>query len=130
MTVATVRLNYLSDRTGEIIDFLSNGLPGKGMGATSRAAKGFIKKRIRTRSYLVLALNAPQLFLPRHRGEEQGIIISLGDVHVRSWFDEATVEECEAIQCKHLTLQNHFPPSKIKKSSDGGKSFWWRVLQC
>ena len=94
------------------MDYISNGSPGKGMRGTSRAAKGFIQKRIRTRSFLVVSLNAPQLFLPRHRGDEEGIIMSLGDVNLRSWFDEATVEECEAIQSKDLTIQNHFLTSK------------------
>ena len=131
LTVATVRFNYLTDRTGEIVDYLSNGLPGKGMGATSRAAKGFIQKRIRTRSFLMVSLNAPQLFLPRHRGEEEGIIMSLGDVNARSWFDEATVEECEAIQCKDLTIQNHFLTSKHVTTLTGDEKkekVWWRML--
>ena len=126
LTVATLRFNYLSDRTGEIIDYLSNGLPGKGMGATSRAAKGFIQRRIRTRSFLSVSLNAPQLFIPRNRGHEEGVILSLGHVNVRSWFDEASLEECESIMCKHLTIQNKF---KISKSeSDRSEKFWWRIL--
>ena len=41
-----VRFTYLKERTDELLDYLSNGLPGKGMGATSRAAKGFSSERI------------------------------------------------------------------------------------
>ncbi len=129
LSVAAIRFNYLSDRTGEVVDYLSNGLPGRGMGATSRAAKGFIHKRIRTRSYLVVTLKAPQLFIPRHRGDEEGIMISLGDVHVRSWFDEATLQECEAIKCKDLTVQTDFSTSiNDKRSENGEEKFWWRIL--
>ncbi len=128
LTVATVRFNYLRDRTGEIIDYLSNGLPGKGMGATSRAAKGFIQKRIRTHSFLVVTLNAPQIFLPRHRGDEEGIIVSLGNVNVRSWFDEASVEECESIECKDLVTLDNFQKATVKTTVEKHQRFWWRIL--
>ena len=52
VSIATLEFVYLRERTEELLDYLSNGLPGKGMGATSRAATGFIKKRIQTRSFL------------------------------------------------------------------------------
>jgi hypothetical protein len=29
-----------------LMDYLSNGMPGKGMGATSQAAKDFLKSRV------------------------------------------------------------------------------------
>lgn len=129
LSVAAIRFNYLRDRTGELIDYLSNGLPGKGMGATSRAAKGFIKKRLRTRSYLLVALKAPQIFLPRHCGDEEGIMISLGDVYVRSWFDEASLQECEALKCEELTLQNDFSISSKKDDmNDKDGKYLWRIL--
>jgi hypothetical protein len=78
VSVATLRFNLIRERTEEILDYLSNGLPGKGMGATSRAAKGFINKRIQTRSYLKLKIEAPQIFMPQHERAKRGVLVRLG----------------------------------------------------
>lgn len=56
ISMASVQLTYVRGRTAEWIDYLSNGLPGKGMGVTSKAAKGFINKRIQTQSFLELSI--------------------------------------------------------------------------
>ncbi len=95
VSVATVRVCYIRDRIEEILDYLSNGLPGKGMGATSKAAKGFISKRIQTKSYLELNIKAPQMFVPQHEKSYRGILVRLGDVNARSWFEDAN-DEMEA----------------------------------
>ena len=95
VSVATIRVCYIRERIEEILDYLSNGLPGKGMGATSRAAKGFISKRIQTNSYLELNIQAPQMFVPQHEKSYRGVLVRLGDVNARSWFEEAT-DELEA----------------------------------
>jgi hypothetical protein len=78
LTIAATRFTYLKERTNELLDYLSNGLPGKGMGATSRAAKGFISRRIQTRSFLQLRVNSPQIFAPQHEMAEQGLGLKLG----------------------------------------------------
>ena len=78
LTVAATRFTYLKERTDELLDYLSNGLPGKGMGATSRAAKGFISRRIQTRSFLQLRVNSPQIYVPQHEMAEQGLALKLG----------------------------------------------------
>lgn len=88
VSMATIRLCYIRERTEEILDYLSNGLPGKGMGATSRAAKGFINKRIQTKSYLEVDIQAPQLYIPQHEKTYRGIMVHLGDVTARSWFEQ------------------------------------------
>ncbi|KAG7345960.1 vacuolar-sorting-associated protein 13 C-terminal domain containing protein [Nitzschia inconspicua] len=103
--VATIRFTYLKERTEEILDYLSNGLPGKGMGATSRAAKGFIKRRIQTKSFLQIQVISPQVFVPQYEKENQGLAFQLGDVTVRSWFEDVTSTE-----------------------DNNGDSEWWRVL--
>eukprot|EP00536_Pseudo-nitzschia_multiseries_P004057 jgi/Psemu1/323294/estExt_fgenesh1_pg.C_650034 len=105
LKVAATRFTYLKERTDELLDYLSNGLPGKGMGATSRAAKGFISRRIQTRSFLQLQVDSPQIFVPQHEMAVQGLGLKLGDVNVQSWFEEAL---CDA------------PKS--------GDSEWWRIL--
>lgn len=79
LSVASVRLVYLRERTEEILDYLSNGLPGKGMGATSRAAKGFIDKRIQTRSFLDVNVHSPQIEIPRNELLHHGILVRLGE---------------------------------------------------
>jgi hypothetical protein len=78
VSVATLRFNLIRERAEEILDYLTNGLPGKGMGATSEAAKGFINKRIQTRSYLELNIEAPQIYIPQHERANHGILVRLG----------------------------------------------------
>ena len=78
LTIAATRFTYLKERTDELLDYLSNGLPGKGMGATSRAAKGFISRRIQTRSFLQLRVSPSQIYIPQHEMAEEGIGLKLG----------------------------------------------------
>ena len=78
LTIAGTRFTYLKERTEELLDYLSNGLPGKGMGVTSRAAKGFISRRIQTRSFLQLRVDSPQIFVPQHEMVEEGLGLKLG----------------------------------------------------
>ena len=78
LTIAATRFTYLKERTDELLDYLSNGLPGKGMGATSRAAKVFISRRIQTRSFLQLRVNSPQIYIPQHETVAQGLGLKLG----------------------------------------------------
>jgi hypothetical protein len=81
--VASTQFIFLKERTEELIDYLSNGLPGKGMGVTSRAAKGFISKRILTRSFLEFQNDSPQVFVPHHELSPHGISLKLGKTVVR-----------------------------------------------
>ena len=76
--VASTQFVFIKERTEELIDYLSNGLPGKGMGVTSRAAKGFISKRILTRSFLEFQNDSPQVFVPHHELSAHGISLKLG----------------------------------------------------
>lgn len=76
--VASTELTYLKGRTEELVDYLSNGLPGKGMGVTSRAAKGFISKRILTKSFLEFQNDSPQVFVPQHELSTDGVSLKLG----------------------------------------------------
>ena len=39
--------------------------------------------------------NAEQLFLPVRRDNEEGIILSLGELYLCSWFEEAAMRECQ-----------------------------------
>ena len=134
LSIATVRFNHIRERTGEIMDYLSNGIPGKSMGATSRAAKGFITKRIKTKSFTNLNVNSPQLFLPCHRGNEEGVIVCLGDVRLKSWFDEATLDESKDIDCNDLVrtqipVHNQVPMTpRLSTENDDHQKYWWRIL--
>jgi hypothetical protein len=64
LSVATVEIVYLKERTQELLDYLSNGMPGKGMGATSRAAKGFVSERFQKRSFMNIRVDAPKVLVP------------------------------------------------------------------
>ena len=78
LTIAALQFTYLRERTEEILDYLSNGLPGKGMGATSRAAKGFLTKRILTKSFLELQIDSPQFVVPQHGAVSDSLALQLG----------------------------------------------------
>lgn len=47
VSVKPIVVNLLVGRTAELADYLSNGLPGKGMGVAGGAAKGFFKEKVR-----------------------------------------------------------------------------------
>jgi hypothetical protein len=104
VSIAMLRLCYIRERTEEILDYLSNGLPGKGMGATSKAAKGFINKRIQTKSYLDLNIQAPHVYVPQHEKTYRGVLVVLGDVEARSWFEEANLASAQNVWYRMLSL--------------------------
>ena len=86
LSVASVEILYLSSRSKELIDYLSNGLPGKGMGATSRAAKGFVAERIQKKSFLQVNVDAPVVRVPRSESDTVGLVFG-GEVRARSWIE-------------------------------------------
>jgi hypothetical protein len=67
ISVAAVEFVFLRDRTEELLDYLSNGMPRKGMGATSRAAKGFVSDRIQKRSFFCVHVDSPKIVVPRSK---------------------------------------------------------------
>lgn len=88
--LSPIEFNYLRERSAELADYLNNGLPGKGMGATSKAAQSFCESRIKTRSFLDIVLDRPRVFVPRSASSLMGgCYLSLGTVAVTSWFEEA-----------------------------------------
>lgn len=78
VSVASLDGVYDKELTMEIIDYLSNGMPGKGMGLTSIAAQGFVTKRILTKSFLQVHVDSPRLFIPRDLLSDRGIACSFG----------------------------------------------------
>lgn len=78
VSLAALQFTYLRERTEEIFDYLSNGLPGKGMGVTSRAAKGFLEKRILTKSFLELDIGSPEVIIPQHETLNAVAMLKLG----------------------------------------------------
>lgn len=85
VNIATTRFTYLKERTEEMLDYLSNGLPGKGMGVTSRAAKGFISRRIQSRSFLQIRIVSPQVYIPQHELVMRGLVLHLGRLRDVQW---------------------------------------------
>ena len=69
---------YIKERTAELLDYLSNGMPGKGMGATSRAAKGFVDRRILRRTYANIQIGIPCVLIPAGQGNELYVEVKLG----------------------------------------------------
>ena len=101
--VASTQFVFIKERTEELIDYLSNGLPGKGMGVTSRAAKGFISKRILTRSFLEFQNDSPQIFVPHHELSADGISLELGMVALSCTCLHELFAICS--QCTNLTCR-------------------------
>jgi len=78
ISVSSVEAVFVRDRTEEILDYLSNGMPGKGMGATSRAAKGFVNDRIQKRSFFNAHINSPKFIIPQDRSCQSSISLCFG----------------------------------------------------
>jgi hypothetical protein len=76
--IASVDIVFDKALSLEIIDYLSNGMPGRGMGMTSRVAKGFVSKRIQSNSFLQVNVDSPRLFIPEDINADTGIVMSLG----------------------------------------------------
>jgi hypothetical protein len=76
--VASVDVVFDKALSLEIIDYLSNGMPGRGMGMTSRAAKGFVSQRIQSKSFLALNVDSPRVFIPEDISTDAGVVVSLG----------------------------------------------------
>lgn len=79
VSMSSLDVRVVRNHIEELVDYLSNGMPGKGMGATSRAAKGFVKKRIEKRSYFHLDIEAPKLSLPFDDTTAEGVDLKLGE---------------------------------------------------
>mmetsp|Transcript_5233 Transcript_5233/g.11858 ORF Transcript_5233/g.11858 Transcript_5233/m.11858 type:complete len:2963 (-) Transcript_5233:1016-9904(-) len=127
-----LEFNHLSERTSELADYLNNGLPGKGMGATSKAAQSFCASRIRTRSFLDLVINQPRVFIPRSPSSiVGGCYLSLGTVAVTSWFEEACarpdVDRTSNVD-KHSVVGAHSLSFSSEDDESGDEMDWWRVL--
>ncbi|CAB9511549.1 Putative vacuolar protein sorting-associated protein [Seminavis robusta] len=123
--MGTVEITYLRERTEEIIDYLQHGLPGKGMGATSKAAQGFIEKRIRTKSFLLIGISSPVIMIPREEHTSNGMQLRLGDIDVKSWFEGGTATG----RIDEFELSTGERPVPQRDNLNGqGQSDWWRML--
>lgn len=129
LTIAATRFTFLKERTDELLDYLSNGLPGKGMGATSRAAKGFISRRIQTRSFLQLRVNPSQIYVPQHEMAEQGLGLKLGKFSfLRRYFViPRNDSNLDFVFEGDVNIQSWFEKAK-STTKDSIDSEWWRVL--
>jgi len=85
--MGSVSFNYLHGRVAELIDYLSNGLPGKGMGLTSKATQNFLKRKDKTNSSLHLIISPPTLAIPTNAASPLGVSCQLGEISVMSWYE-------------------------------------------
>ena len=86
ISVAPVEVVFVRERTEELLDYLSNGMPGKGMGATSRAAKGFVSDRIQKRSFFNVHIDAPRLIIPQGQASQSSVSLRFGKWDLVSLF--------------------------------------------
>lgn len=78
VSIASLEFIYVKEITLELLDYLSNGMPGRGMGVTSRAAKGFVNKRIQTKSFFQIHVDAPKVLMPQNQLSDSGLSCRLG----------------------------------------------------
>ena len=88
VSVKPIDVNFLVGRTAELADYLSNGLPGKGMGVAGGAAKGFFKEKAKKRSSLCVNVAPPTVIIPRSKTLEQCTRWNMGSVRVVSWHED------------------------------------------
>jgi hypothetical protein len=84
IAVSTMETRFVREHTEELVDYLGNGMPGRGMGATKLAAKGFVADRIQKRSFLHLVVDAPLILVPESQDSDRGIAFQLGKYMVTS----------------------------------------------
>jgi len=135
---------YLAERTAELIDYLSNGLPGRGMGKTAEAAKCLLDSRIQTRSAMSIRIEAPIIRLPKNVIAITGINVRIGDLLIESWFEERTMNSALALGAKnednaqtrdsiraggilHSTEAKSKSP-KLNSPTKQEPKDWWRCL--
>lgn len=87
LAISALEVTYLKGITKELADYLNNGMPGRGMGATGRAAKGFVEGRIQTKSFLQVSAEAPTIVIPVDTSAVCGISCRLGEITVKSWIE-------------------------------------------
>ncbi|GMH78198.1 hypothetical protein TL16_g07706 [Triparma laevis f. inornata] len=88
ITVQPVNVNLVVGRTFELADYLSNGLPGKGMGVVGGKAKGFLKEKAKTRSSLCVEVAPPTIIIPRNKNSKENTKWKMGRIGVVSWHEE------------------------------------------
>ena len=108
--VAGLTVNYLHGRTLELVDYLSNGLPGRGMAASSKHAKGFLERRVQTKSVLCVKIAAGKVIIPKNKHVDENsddddvIACKTGRTELISYFDTKKGEEGAAGWWRHLTV--------------------------
>ena len=85
--LASFRFNYLNSRTVELLDYLSNGLPGKGMGYTRNKAQDFYREK-KDNLAISLMVGSPELVVPRNGMSEEMTKCRLGEVSFSSWVED------------------------------------------
>lgn len=108
-----------------MIDYLSNGLPAAGIGATTRAAKGFLECRIKTRSAMQILVKAPIIVMPRHNHTDACVSLEVGDIDLKSWFEESSELDLESKMTEELSAEKE---STCKMSPSPNEKDWWRCL--
>ncbi|GMI12097.1 hypothetical protein TrVE_jg1786 [Triparma verrucosa] len=88
IAVKPISVNLVAGRTLELADYLSNGLPGKGMGVVGGKAKGFLKEKAKTRSSLCVEVAPPTIVIPRNKGSGEKTKWKMGSIGVISWHEE------------------------------------------
>ena len=130
--MASLQMIYLKDRTAEIMDYLSNGLPGKSMGFANRAAKEVIKETIKTQNILELSIATPHVFIPQHRESSFGLSVQLGQLSVKSWFEEKSLEGVKNTPCTQspgkARVQNTESNASTPPEAPSIPMDWWRTV--
>ena len=78
-----------------------------------------------------IQVDAPMVFIPRHKYTDLGITIRLGDVEFKSWFEEKPLKK-SASECflKNTKKDTKFNTNNVRTAiqHDTEKKDWWRCL--
>ncbi|GKY92046.1 hypothetical protein MPSEU_000176100 [Mayamaea pseudoterrestris] len=107
VNISALELTFLRDRAEELIDYMTNGMPGRGMGATGRAAQHFVKERIQKKSFLQISLEAPTILIPVGYATASGLSCRLGDFTIKSWIDSRSLARKLAVVVCGLSLMRY-----------------------
>ena len=79
-----------------------------------------------------IQIEAPTIVIPRHPNTDISIIMRLGDIEVKSWFEEGNEKDLDHKMTSDLSLDNNCDESSSKTSNeptnDSVQSDWWRCL--
>ena len=72
-----------------------------------------------------ILVDAPMVFIPRHKHTDLGITVRLGDVEFKSWFEEKSLKKSTS-ECILMNIEKEVESCTTENDTD--QKDWWRCL--